>query len=577
MRQPRETQVNTMKKIIFPVTTAALLLCALLVADAVSPVGRGAVELSEAGAASFIVQAETAERASRAVAGVRGAVTHTLPIINGVGARLTEDQARRLSASAGVRQVVPNRSARVSACQAVAGDLVGFDGNRFEWEITNLGASALTVNAFAALWPEENQSIKKVRLDSYALVDELLPQTTAVITSGWRGQMKDRLIPAGKTVALELEFEEDLVTAEQLYRVIVGFEEGCWVQFTPSAATCQVSGHGWRELKDNKIKWELYNVGETTATLSGISVNWPDSNGDLVKMKLEGATFMDGPRKAPVTSMRGGWLKSPKDRLIEPWDSGKLELEFATDIDVDPERYSIKAEFYEGCEVDFVPAAIEVEFDKRARDTGYPYVVGADLLQGAGVTGRGVTVAIVDTGMWTRGGGQHWLRDRKTGEPRVLAAYDAIRHEVIEAKHLEDSNGHGTHVASILGSSRKARTGHDQGWSYNGIAPGADLIVVRAFGEDGSGSYLDIIEGLQFVLDNKDAYGIRVLNLSFSAEPQSFYWDDPLAQAVMAAWRAGIVVVASAGNGGPDPFTIGIPGSVPYVVTVGAMTDNYTP
>ena len=47
--------------------------------------------------------------------------------------------------------------------------------------------------------------------------------------------------------------------------------------------------------------------------------------------------------------------------------------------------------------------------------------------------------------------------------------------------------------------------------------------------------------------------------------------------AVMKAWQAGIVVVASAGNGGPDPMTIGIPGNVPYIITVGAMTDAYTP
>ena len=52
-------------------------------------------------------------------------------------------------------------------------------------------------------------------------------------------------------------------------------------------------------------------------------------------------------------------------------------------------------------------------------------------------------------------------------------------------------------------------------------------------------------------VENKDTYNIRVLNLSFSAPPQSYYWEDPLNQAVMAAWQAGIVVVAAAGNTGP--------------------------
>ena len=76
---------------------------------------------------------------------------------------------------------------------------------------------------------------------------------------------------------------------------------------------------------------------------------------------------------------------------------------------------------------------------------------------------------------------------------------------------------------------------------------------------------------------NKNTYNIRVLNLSFSAPPQSYYWDDPLNQAVMRAWQAGIVVVAAAGNAGPDPMTIGVPGNIPYVITVGAFSDNYTP
>ena len=64
--------------------------------------------------------------------------------------------------------------------------------------------------------------------------------------------------------------------------------------------------------------------------------------------------------------------------------------------------------------------------------------------------------------------------------------------------------------------------------------------------------------------------------MSFSAQPQSYYWDDPLNQAVMALWEAGIVVVASAGNRGPDAMTIGVPGNVPYVITVGAMSDGVT-
>ena len=135
-----------------------------------------------------------------------------------------------------------------------------------------------------------------------------------------------------------------------------------------------------------------------------------------------------------------------------------------------------------------------------------------------------------------------------------------------------DASGHGIHVASLIVSSNTTQDGR-----ANGIAPNANLIVVQAFDENGAGSYMDVIRAIDWVVANKDTYGIRVVNLSFSAEPQSFYWDDPLNQAVMRAWHEGIVVVAAAGNRGPDPMTIGVPGNVPYVITVGAMSDNYTP
>jgi serine protease AprX len=112
---------------------------------------------------------------------------------------------------------------------------------------------------------------------------------------------------------------------------------------------------------------------------------------------------------------------------------------------------------------------------------------------------------------------------------------------------------------------------------YQGMAPNADLVIVRAFDRNGAARYTDVIAGLNWVLENRQRYNIRVLNLSFGAAPQSFYWDDPLNQAVMAAWRAGIVVVAASGNDGPSPMTVNVPGNVPYVITVGALTDNYTP
>ena len=140
--------------------------------------------------------------------------------------------------------------------------------------------------------------------------------------------------------------------------------------------------------------------------------------------------------------------------------------------------------------------------------------------------------------------------------------------------NAQDQHGHGTHVPSVILNSQKP--GNSSG-SYNGIAPDAGLVAVKALDASGQGTYADVVRGLDWILQNKDLYGIRVANLSISAEPVSHYWDDPLNQAVMALWQAGVVVVASAGNTGPDPMTIGVPGNVPYVVTAGAMSDGVTP
>ena len=97
---------------------------------------------------------------------------------------------------------------------------------------------------------------------------------------------------------------------------------------------------------------------------------------------------------------------------------------------------------------------------------------------------------------------------------------------------------------------------------------------MKAFDGNGTSSYATVLNGLNWIFANRLTYNIRVLNLSFAAKPQSFYWNDPIDQAVMKLWQAGVVVVASAGNWGPTAQTIGVPGNVPYIITVGAMTEQ---
>jgi hypothetical protein len=204
-----------------------------------------------------------------------------------------------------------------------------------------------------------------------------------------------------------------------------------------------------------------------------------------------------------------------------------------------------------------------------ALDTWYPTLVNADQLHAQGITGTGITIAIVDSGM------QHdpTIVKGTANQTRLLAGFDAIGNALIGKVTSTDTDnyGHGTHLGSIMVSTRLGPSG-----GYNGVAPDASLVYVKAFDDLGRGSYANVIRGIDWVVANKTKYKIRVMNLSFSAAPQSWYWNDPLNQAVMKAWQAGIVVVAAAGNSGPRAMTVGVPGNVPYVVTVGAMTDNFT-
>jgi len=221
-----------------------------------------------------------------------------------------------------------------------------------------------------------------------------------------------------------------------------------------------------------------------------------------------------------------------------------------------------------------ISATLSNNNDQEEAMFKFSKAVGAKQVWQTGNLGQGVTVAFLDSGIDPT---MVSLRlSPATGlHNRFLSYYDAINNKVYKPTKLlqspRDPNGHGTHVAGIVGNADK-----EEGF-YQGIAPAADLVAVRVLDENGTGTYADVLRGLNWVVQNKDTYDIRVLNMSMYATPVAPYWADPYNLAVMAAWQAGIVVVASAGNGGPAPLSIGVPGNTPYIITVGAFTDNYTP
>lgn len=190
-------------------------------------------------------------------------------------------------------------------------------------------------------------------------------------------------------------------------------------------------------------------------------------------------------------------------------------------------------------------------------ETGAPAVWSTQ-----GVTGRGVGIAVVDSG----------VAAHPDLAGRIVAAIDfTAASPAVSTGPLGDAGGHGTHVAGLA-----AGDGTASGGEYAGMAPGANIVDVRVIDASGSSNTSTVLRGLQWVLANRATYNIRVVNLSLGAPAAMSYTLDPLATAAEILTFAGIAVVVAAGNSGPNAGTITSPGYDPYVITVGAVDDQGT-
>jgi serine protease AprX len=141
----------------------------------------------------------------------------------------------------------------------------------------------------------------------------------------------------------------------------------------------------------------------------------------------------------------------------------------------------------------------------------------------------------------------------------------------------DDPYGHGTHVAAIAAGDGSATNG-----AYEGIAPAAKLINLRVLNSQGVGRVSDVLTALDWLIANRSAYNIRVVNMSLGTPAINSYKDDPICNAVRKLVNAGVVVVAAAGNNGKDSTGqkiyggIHCPGNEPAAITVGASNSYGT-
>jgi len=188
----------------------------------------------------------------------------------------------------------------------------------------------------------------------------------------------------------------------------------------------------------------------------------------------------------------------------------------------------------------------------------YVQAIGATSLWNSetALQGQGITVAVVDSGV------RRSLTDIK-GQVLAQVRFNSV------TKNYADNYGHGTHIAGIISGNGAQSNG-----KYIGVAPKANLVSVKITDETGAASASDLVAGLQWVLENKEAYNIRVVNLSMNSSMAESYHTSPIDAAVEILWFNGIVVVVSAGNN--NSGVLYPPANDPFVITVGAANDQGT-
>jgi serine protease AprX len=191
--------------------------------------------------------------------------------------------------------------------------------------------------------------------------------------------------------------------------------------------------------------------------------------------------------------------------------------------------------------------------------------MGASQLQSTGITGAGIGVALIDSGVVPVQG--------LTGVGKVIYGPDLSFESQYSQTEYLDTYGHGTHMAGII-------AGNDgTAGSFKGVAPGAHLVVLKVATHDrGAVDVSQILAAIDWVVQHRNDPGmnIRVLNLSYGTESVQSYQLDPIAFAVENAWHHGIVTVVSGGNDGTSHGSLTDPAIDPYVLAVGAANLNAT-
>lgn len=178
-------------------------------------------------------------------------------------------------------------------------------------------------------------------------------------------------------------------------------------------------------------------------------------------------------------------------------------------------------------------------------------LVNANLVYQKGYTGRGIRIALLDTGVYMH----------KELEQRVIFFKDYVNHRT----GSYDDNGHGTHIAGIICGKEC------------GMAPNAQLLVFKILDKQGNGRTQDALRALDWISKNHKAYNIRILNFSMGYMPNAnANLQGQLLEKLDQIWNEGVIVVTAAGNNGPEENSVTVPGISRNVITVGVSDEDMT-
>ena len=165
------------------------------------------------------------------------------------------------------------------------------------------------------------------------------------------------------------------------------------------------------------------------------------------------------------------------------------------------------------------------------------------------------TIAFIDTGISPH-------LDFLLPFNRIIHFKDLVNKRIIPY----DDNGHGTFIAGVACGAGIVNR------DYSGIAPNANIVMIKALDKNGETNSQNILEAMQYIYNIRKKYNIKVVCMSFGAEYLGE--NDPLQKGALALWNSGIVVVAAAGNSGPEQSSIKSPGTSSRIITVGGLDDG---